>query len=738
MKKYLAHSAKGNIPEQSYEEHTIEVGRRALCNAQSLLRFYNGDAEQLRDAISIAAELHDLGKLSSENQAILQGTVRKKSLPINHVDAGTAVLKNKQNIFAAALVYGHHIGLFSRCEEINKKQLFLRDLKELTRKDTDMHLDEYVKIHSTCLNKEVAISQYNLIKELGLSLRIALSCLVDADHADTARHYGQDITMPTTELRWEERLAALDAYIENLNKESDDTPRNKLRQEIYHYCRNGKIHEAIAACDAPVGSGKTTAVMAYLLKSAIQNKLRHIFVVLPYTNIINQSVEKYREILTLPDEHPEEIVAAHHHQVEFENDELKALTTLWKAPIIVTTAVQFFETIAAHKPARLRKLHELPGSAIFVDEAHAAMPAWMWPQHWLWMNELTQHWGCRCVLASGSLSRFWELSEFVGNQKKSITDLVPVEIRDKANQFERRRIQKKKISTPLNRDAFLELVENEPGPHLIIMNTVQSAAVVADYLRKNERDVEHLSTALAPVHREPVIESIRKRLANKQQDHDWTLVATSCVEAGLDWSFRTVFRESSSVTSLYQAAGRGNREKEAEDATIYSFRTNDPLLNHHPAFDASSEILDDFLENSFLEKFAPADCVTRAMKQEVNRGEGRKKAEQLKKAEEGQEYPEVSERSRIINTNTWLVVVDSAIIEMLMDREERKKVSSKMLVNNSVQVWMNKIPLLCVKPFPFSDELFYLDDSQYDEKFLGYMKALFPVLELNEAGYAIM
>jgi CRISPR-associated endonuclease/helicase Cas3 len=588
------------------------------------------------------------------------------------------------------------------------------------------------------LDKEIAISQCNITEALGLSLRIALSCLVDADHSNTARHYEKDVQIPEVELRWKERLAALDAHIGSLNQESDNTPRNRLRREIYRYCRNGEVYEPLTACDAPVGSGKTTAVMAYLLQSAIQNDLRHIFVVLPYTNIIKQSVDVYRKILTLPGERPEEIVAAHHHQVEFENDELKALTTLWKAPIIVTTAVQFFETIAAHKPARLRKLHELPGSAIFVDEAHAAMPAWMWPQHWLWMNELAQKWGCRYVLASGSLARFWELSEFVGSEKKTIPDLVPDTIRDDANEFEHHRIRKKKISTPLNREAFLDLVENKPGPHLIIMNTVQSAAVLADYLRKAGRDVEHLSTALAPAHREPIIERITKRLANKQQDHDWTLVATSCVEAGLNWSFRTPFRESSSTTSLYQASGRGNRENEEENATIYSFRTLDPLLNHHPAFDASSEILDGFLENGLLEKLEPADCVTRAMKREVSRGEGRKKAEVLKKAEQGQEYPEVSELSKIIKTNTYLVVVDSAIIEMLMDRGERKKVTSRMLANNSVQVWTNKISLLGVKPFPFSDEIYYLDDFQYDAKFLGYMKTMLPILEMNNKGGIIL
>jgi CRISPR-associated endonuclease/helicase Cas3 len=210
------------------------------------------------------------------------------------------------------------------------------------------------------------------------------------------------------------------------------------------------------------------------------------------------------------------------------------------------------------------------------------------------------------------------------------------------------------------------------------------------------------------------------------------------VEAGLDWSFRTAFRESSSVTSLYQAAGRGNREHEDTDATIYSFRTLDPLLNHHPAFKSSSDILDDFLDKGLLEKLDPADCVTRAMKREVSRGDGRKMARKLTKAEEGQEYPEVSKLATIIAANTYLVVVGHEIIEKLMDRNERKKVASRMLVNNSVQVWPDKIPLLSVKPFPFSDELFYLDEFQYDKDFLGYMHTLLPLIEMNEQGGIIL
>jgi CRISPR-associated endonuclease/helicase Cas3 len=161
-----------------------------------------------------------------------------------------------------------------------------------------------------------------------------------------------------------------------------------------------------------VGSGKTTAVMAHLLRVAADRKLRHIFVVLPYTNIISQAVEVYRKALVLEGERAEEIVAEHHHRADFQETDLRQYATLWRAPIIVTTAVQFFESLGSHNPSRLRKLHELPGSAVFVDEMHAAIPSHLWPQMWRWLETWTQEWGGHLVMASGSLARFWEVPEY--------------------------------------------------------------------------------------------------------------------------------------------------------------------------------------------------------------------------------------------------------------------------------------------------------------------------------------
>ena len=130
--------------------------------------------------------------------------------------------------------------------------------------------------------------------------------------------------------------------------------------------------------------------MAHLLRQAIVRGARRIFVVLPYTSIIQQSVAVYRQALTLPGENPEKVVAEHHCRADYDSKDSRYLTALWRAPIVVTTSVAFFETLASNMPSGLRRLHELPGSMIFVDEAHNALPVKLLPLAWQWMNRLAE------------------------------------------------------------------------------------------------------------------------------------------------------------------------------------------------------------------------------------------------------------------------------------------------------------------------------------------------------------
>ena len=323
----LAHSARPNfgISEQSYYDHVDSVIYNSTIFAKKILEYEEEDCSSFLETVRLAACLHDLGKLDDKNQKILQ-MGNKQRLPVNHVDAGTARLVEFNHLESAMLVYEHHKGLCSIPAEVIRKELFLRDqsISELT----NQRLDTYVNEHESIIKTQIGKAEPKRTRWSGLTRRLALSCLVDADHGNTARHYGGEKCIEPGENRWEERLQALDAYVEHLFQQDASSERNQQRKKIYNACRNADVDSQIQACDSPVGTGKTTAVMAHLLQVAIAKGLHHIIVVLPYTNIIKQSVEIYRRSLVLPSEDPEKIVAEHHHQADFSDIESRQMATL--------------------------------------------------------------------------------------------------------------------------------------------------------------------------------------------------------------------------------------------------------------------------------------------------------------------------------------------------------------------------------------------------------------------------
>ena len=713
MRTPLAHSARKNYPPQTYEAHVRGVCERAgkyAAEAECYSVKANGI---LSTIVRDSALLHDLGKLEERNQSVLcEQSRRRRHLPVDHTDAGSAALQKMGSGCAAMLVYSHHQGFPDLSTEFAARGCSIfRNGNAEVRAETDAALPALLRQHEALFprkpNKEV--QAYD--GDPAVFLRMALSCLADADHGDTAAAFGQtEKAMP--ELRPQERLAALDHYVSKFG-ETDE--RSSLRRELYLSCRSAEAHSGFSVCGSPVGSGKTTAVMAHLLEQACKRTARRIFVVLPYTSIIRQSVEIYRKALVLPGETPEDVVAELHSRADFEDIETRYLTALWRAPIVVTTAVAFFETLSSHNPAALRRLHELPGSLIFVDEAHSALPLRLLPLAWHWMNVLSDEWSCYWVLASGSLVRYWELQPLSGLSmpRPEIAELVRPDLQRELSRYESNRITFRWREKPIGRKELAEWVQEALGPRLLILNTVQSAAVIAADMAAEfgQTHVEHLSTALTPEDRGNTIDRIRRRLADPD-DADWTLVATSCVEAGVDFSFRTGFREISSLLSLLQAAGRVNRHGRNTEAVMWSFSLqDDSMLPKNPALDVSAAVL-----RSYFQKRLPItpELSTRSMQDELVRDDSCMSAIcDFAELEAAQQFRTLAQKFRVIDQKTVLAVPDDSMASAIAEG----RASWQELQRHAVSVRKEKIVLWHLREI--ADGI-YQWTLGYDS-FLGYM-----------------
>ena len=713
MRTPLAHSARKNYPPQTYEAHVRGVCERAgkyAAEAECYSVKANGI---LSTIVRDSALLHDLGKLEERNQSVLcEQSRRRRHLPVDHTDAGSAALQKMGNGCAAMLVYSHHQGFPDLSTEFAARGCSIfRNGNAEVRAETDAALPALLRQHEALFprkpNKEV--QAYD--GDPAVFLRMARSCLADADHGDTAAAFGQtEKAMP--ELRPQERLAALDHYVSKFG-ETDE--RSSLRRELYLSCRSAEAHSGFSVCGSPVGSGKTTAVMAHLLEQACKRNARRIFVVLPYTSIIRQSVDIYRKALVLPGETPEDVVAELHSRADFEDIETRYLTALWRAPIVVTTAVAFFETLSSHNPAALRRLHELPGSLIFVDEAHSALPLRLLPLAWHWMNVLSDEWSCYWVLASGSLVRYWELQPLSGLSmpRPEIAELVRPDLQRELSRYESSRITFRWREKPIGRKELPEWVQEAPGPRLLILNTVQSAAVIAADMAAEfgQTHVEHLSMALTPEDRGNTIDRIRRRLADPD-DADWTLVATSCVEAGVVFSFRTGFREISSLLSLLQAAGRVNRHGRNTEAVMWSFSLqDDSMLPKNPALDVSAAVL-----RSYFQKRLPItpELSTRSMQDELVRDDSCMSAIcDFAELEAAQQFRTLAQKFRIIDQKTVLAVPDDSMVSAIAEG----RASWQELQRHAVSVRKEKIVLWHLREI--ADGI-YQWTLGYDS-FLGYM-----------------
>lgn len=747
---YLAHSASATGITQTYEEHVRNVYALSRKSAEGALRYASDLPHDLiLNELACAAVFHDLGKLEDQNQAVLSGDVKREHLPFPHADAGAAYLLRQEARLAALWIYSHHQGLPNMSEiAAQDADRMLSTKSSGCRQHTNGVLPQLLVRHDESVGEGIRrcafVNRRRYIEGMRpLDCRLLFGCLTDADHGDTAAVKDPGLrNLSFPQLRAAERLAVLKKRLREKYPEAK-TERDKLRSSFFDFC-TGKSAEAndprILYCDAPVGSGKTTAVMAHLLAVAQKYGLRRVFVILPFTNIITQSVRTYRDFICLEGENPNEVVAEIHHRADFDDARSRKLTALWNAPIIVTTAVAFFETIASATPSTLRRLHNLAGSAIFLDEAHAMLPLRLMPLAWQWIQLLARNWSCHWVLGSGSLFRFWEWEEFFPN--KGVEYLVPYnlleansDLKEKMEVFERCRVTYRKKSDPLDVSMLVQWLLTLEGPVIVVVNTVSSAAFIAKELQKviggvsyvedpEHCKVYHISTALCPRDRDAMIKAVEKRLSSEDSPN-WFLVATSCVEAGVDFSFRTGVRESASLLSLLQLAGRVNRNAKFANADVWTIKLQEDgrLLTQNPAYGTSIRILDS------LDSIDLSKC-TEVVKKELRESQSDVKG--FQESENCSEFKTTEMKFKVIQGETILVVIDPELDRRIKNGD---KIDWREIQLRSVSIrksW-KKLAYYAIREYSSLPGLYFwtLDYNS----FLGYMDGGLGVADAGNNGF---
>ena len=633
--EYYAHEG------QSLVKHLREVANFASRFAS----FFDA-----REQGCLVGLLHDLGKAEEEFQKRIElareGKKEPKKLKKSHAHHGASLLLQPDPerggpVWPAAFVInGHHAGLHNR-GDLQKRENFrnkaLAAEKRLSAEHPDWNGTMWpIKSFGRNLPKWlhdlpfVTIQQQNAkMRAVDLYTRFLFSTLVDADRLDTEQQSPETKDNFAKRHTWRFREAGLagddapEALLQLLEDgirkrrekaQSDGTSTNvmEVRKTVLEDCTlAAEKKRGVFTLTVPTGGGKTLASINFALKHiAHQNKqepdprkkLRRIIVVIPYLNIIHQTVKELKDVFQHGENDP--VVLEHHSQAQDPEikgrdnsksnkdtdgyDKKRSLRQLaaenWDAPIVVTTSVQFFDSLFSRRPSDARKLHNIAQSVVIFDEVQTLPPSLMQPILDV-LGELTNKdrpYGCSLVLCTATqpaLLRsddlpcgFENVQSIVEHPEKLFRRLKRTTYPELEREGEIPQLTWKDLAREISK-----------APHhqgLTVVNTRRQAHTLFGELRKSEAHREavfHLSTWMTPAHRVEVLDEVRRRLDTKQPCF---LVSTQCIEAGVDVDFPAVWRALGPYDSIVQAAGRCNRNGRLspEDAQVHVFQTEDEKL----------------------------------------------------------------------------------------------------------------------------------------------------------------
>jgi len=402
-----------------------------------------------------------------------------------------------------------------------------------------------------------------------LWLRMLFSCLVDADFLDTEAFF--DSVLPATRSGFppiEAIAKVFDDYVDAKTRNAPATTVNALRASVLEQCRSSAaLPPGVFSLTVPTGGGKTLSSLAFALKHALTWGHRRIIYAIPFTTIIEQTADVFREALQAIGS---DVLIEHHSQAESEPGQETARSRLacenWDAPLIVTTNVQLFESLFAARTSRCRKLHNLIDSVIVLDEAQQLPPEFLQPILDV-LNLLVKHYGVTVVLCTATQPALSSTEYFDATRNLRGLSGVREIVDDPDSLFEKL----KRVSVTLPKswqtrrtwpDIAAEISQEDCI--LAIVNTRKAARELHRHMPPGTL---HLSALMCGAHRAAVISEIKARLAAKRSANDQAplrVVSTQLVEAGVDLDFPVVWRAVAGLDSIGQAAGRCNREGRLE------------------------------------------------------------------------------------------------------------------------------------------------------------------------------
>ncbi|MDR4509744.1 MAG: CRISPR-associated helicase Cas3' [Candidatus Brocadiaceae bacterium] len=549
MKEYYAHSENIHNEKHGLAKHLHQTSKFTESFACK---------ENYKPIFKVTGLLHDLGKYQLEFQRYLANGGKRGSVP--HAAWGAGYARSCRVIEASIAIDGHHKGLpdnavwKSDTESFNRREVDgFENIVTTFVNDVDVNEEDIKKPNSLVFSK----SQREVF------IRYLYSALTDGDWLSTEAHFDCD--------KFNMRIGAnlqpdlmLGRLEEEFSKKHKEGEINHLRNDV----RKRALQKSDLPCGfyslaLPTGMGKTLTSMAWALQHAKKNFLKRIIIVLPYINIIDQTAQVLKNIFG------EEWVLEHHSSYNEGNrdsrdmsencsiihERRKLACENWDYPIIVTTTVQFFESLFSNKPSQCRKVHNIAESIVIFDEVQT-LPKEVTLPILQMLEDVQSIMKTSFLFCTATQPAFEKRQGF-----KGIENICPL-IDDPSVLYEKTRRVDYCLLNDLNLIDYrvlLETVSEVDAATLVIFNTKKTALE----FYKNAKDLGnwekkyHLSTSLCPQHRKGVIKDIRNDLEEKRKI---LVVSTQLIEAGVDFDFPIVFRAMAPLEAIIQSAGRCNRE----------------------------------------------------------------------------------------------------------------------------------------------------------------------------------